>query len=85
MKNDIEYDETVLNRMGLLLFPEDIVVLRTGRICTVEEMDKWVGDPCDEWTPNCPTCTAWDEWKQCLSMLSKQDTFRKDMKEQESE
>ena len=71
--------------LGLLLFHNDLEVVRTGRICTIEEMEEWVGIPCDEWTPGCATCDSWQEWKECLTLLIKQDKFRKDMKEQESE
>jgi hypothetical protein len=66
--------------LGLLLFPDELEIVRTGRICTIEEMEEWVGTPCDEWTPGgCATCDSWQEWKQCLTLLIKQDKFRKDM------
>jgi hypothetical protein len=72
-----------MKKLGLDLFEGEMEIVRTGRICTIEEMEEWVGPPCDEWTPGCPTCDSWQEWKQCLTLLIKQDKFRKDMKEQE--
>jgi hypothetical protein len=83
--NDMEYDESVTNKLSLLLFPEELEIVRTGRICTVEEMEEWVGEPCDEWTPGCATCDSWHEWRTVAYSLLRQDKFRKAMKEQESE
>ena len=85
-------DDAGLSRKGRyrLRTPESVnhdvlTVINRGRLCTMEEMAKWVGPPCRSYSPGCATCDAWADWRAAFRLLEGQATMRREMHQFEAE
>lgn len=63
-------------RDGASVDPDVLLIINTGRVCTMEEMQRWAGAPCPSYTPGCATCEAWGDWHAAFRMLQRQHEFR---------
>ena len=85
-RNAMPKDELLkLAKIDLTPLDAEYALLDNPGLMPLADMLHYVGKPCDSWSPGCPNCDAWHNWRVALSAVTQQHKFKCEMEQQDAE